>query len=104
MPAARRGRPFWSRLIAQYEKRPVAHEEFAAEHDVRVATFRAWLYRLRREGTSTTPDAPIAARFVEVTAHGAAVACRVRAGESVFEFGELPPPAYIAELARSLAS
>lgn len=41
----------WKRLIAEYEAGDLTQKEFAAKHDVSVATLQFHLYKLRR-GTS----------------------------------------------------
>ena len=71
-----------------------------------VATFRAWLYRLRREGTSreVAVPAPAAARFVEVTTRPTSRSCVVRVGDAVIEFADLPSTSYLADLVRAVAS
>ncbi len=45
----RRGRAFWSRLVAEFERSGLKHEAFAATQGVPVGTLRKWIYRLRRE-------------------------------------------------------
>ena len=69
-----------------------------------VATFRSWLYRLRREGTSREVAGPTAASFVELKARRTGGRCVVRVGDAEIEFAELPPAAYLAEFARAVAS
>jgi hypothetical protein len=44
----RRGREFWTRVVADYEANSgETHAEFAARHKVEKATFERWLYLLR---------------------------------------------------------
>ena len=110
MPTPRRGRAFWSPLIAAYESSPVPQEEFAEAHGVHIATFRSWLHRLRREGTSRTATAPVAkpapaaARFVELKPRPTGRPCVVRVGDAEIEFTEMPSAAYLADLLRVVAS
>lgn len=112
MSSPGRGRAFWSPLVAEYEASPCAHEEFAARRGVHVATFRSWLYRLRRErmpraapaDSSVTGPRPVAARFVELSASPTRRPCVVRVGDAEIEFAELPPAGYLADLVRAPAS
>jgi len=91
----------WQRLVAQFESSDLTQQEFADDNGINVATFRGWLYRLRRERT-----AHLAASldFVEVEAarvtrtHAARVACCIVAGAMEIQFAELPPAQWVAEV------
>jgi transposase-like protein len=64
----RHGRRFWKRVVAEAEASQWTHGEIARRHDVRVATLRSWIYRLRRE----RPESPARLLPVRVTALAAA--------------------------------
>lgn len=82
---ARRGREFWRELIQEYEEGGgrESHREFAERRRVTVATFRLWLYRLRREWKGSPALVPV--RVVTSTAPTA----RWQADEATIE-AELP--------------
>jgi hypothetical protein len=52
------GREFWTRVIAEYESRAPeqTHWDFAEEWELKLTTFRSWLYRLRREQETVASD------------------------------------------------
>lgn len=107
MARRRRSREYWEHLVDEFEREDESAPAFARSHRVHVATFRSWLYRIRRERSE--PAGPAAA-FVEVVplgehsgpprSHGVRLdlpgGCAVR-------LDELPPPAYLAELCRELS-
>lgn len=45
---ARKSRGEWSTIIKAYERIGGAHEEFCAARGLNLASFRGWLYRIRR--------------------------------------------------------
>ena len=51
---ARKSRSDWVTLVRAFERSEETHEAFCRERGVKVGSFRAWLYKLRREGG--TPD------------------------------------------------
>ncbi|APR88653.1 hypothetical protein A7982_14002 [Minicystis rosea] len=69
--AARRGRPFWEKLVEDYQASGKAHVAFALERGVSVSTFRQWLYKLRTELPAQAPSRP-ALRRLPVTVAGSA--------------------------------
>jgi hypothetical protein len=60
MAKRRQGRGFWAKLVSEFESSDERHAAFASRRGVRLTTFRAWLYRLRRQ------EAPLAKRAVRV--------------------------------------
>ena len=107
--APRRGRAFWTKLVAQFEASSYAQVEFAENHGVSLRTFRSWIYRLRAEARESEESSVSAsATFVEVIAvaeaSAGAGACRVRIGKVEVEFERVPSALYVAELMRRAAS
>ena len=106
MQRRRRSREYWEQLVDEFEHGEENTPAFARSRHVHLATFRSWLYRIRRERAE--PAGPDAA-FVEVVplrepsgslrSHG--VRLDLPAGCAV-HLDELPPPAYLAELCREL--
>ena len=45
-------RAFWERSFQKYRSSGLTQEEFCRREKLNVGTFRTWLYRLRKEGTS----------------------------------------------------
>ena len=76
MANRRRGRKFWTKLIADFETAGGCerHQEFADRHGVECDTFRRWLYLLRAErrgrrwplAKTAAPAPAIALPLVEV--------------------------------------
>ena len=52
---ARLGRGYWQSAVNKFDKSELSQEAFCEAHGLRLGTFRSWLYRLRREGGSSTP-------------------------------------------------
>ncbi len=50
-----RGRGFWKKLSAAYERGDGTIEELAARHGVVASTFRFWRWKLRRETPAAKP-------------------------------------------------
>ena len=105
MQRRRRDRGYWEQLVDEFEQGDESAPAFAKQHQVHVATFRSWLYRIRRE-REQEPYEPETA-FVEVVplepsgrSHG--VRLDLPGGFEV-HLAELPPPAYLAELSRELS-
>jgi len=48
---ARKNRQGWQGIIRAFERSGETHEAFCAARDLNVGTFRAWLYRLRRDAS-----------------------------------------------------
>lgn len=107
MQRRRRSREFWEQLVDEFEQGEESTPTFARSRQVHVATFRSWLYRIRRERAE--PAGPDAA-FVEVVplgehsgpprSHGVRLDLP---GGCAVHLDELPPPAYLAELCRELS-
>jgi len=102
MQIARRGRPYWLPIIADFESADYSHEEFCDEYGLNLGTFRAWLYRLRAEGVTAAPS------FVEVIAADPRPrgrdACVLRLGQAELGFSELPEAQYLAALVGAVDS
>jgi len=101
---ARQPRTFWIDTVERFEQSDMTQAQFAAYHDLKLSTFRNWLYRLRDEAAEAqTLSQP---RFVEVTCADAAsnpMPLRIRMGvHVVLELAALPSPAYLAALASAL--
>ncbi len=86
-------------LLDDYARSGMTQQAFADSRELKVGTFRSWLYgERRRDG-----DSPAELRFVEVDMIGGVgrPGFRVHIGELIsVDFPELPPPAYLVELAR----
>ena len=90
----RRGREFWQRTLASFERGTLSPREFCEASGLKLATFRAWRYRFQSEGS-----------FVEVTSSAPANrSCVVRAKGGEIEFAVLPDAVYLAELLTTLGS
>ena len=103
MAKRRRGREFWHRLISEFESNDgrESHAEFAARHDVRLLTFRTWLYRLRRE----RPRRKQPVRVLPVTVIGGGRVGReisVDCNGVALRFGVDTDPSYVAALVTAL--
>lgn len=99
MPVVGEGRGYWSRVVAEYEALGGAHAGFCEARGLNLATFRTWLYRLRREGLGAEPG------FLEVVGAEARVGgevCVVRLGEVEVGFRTLPEAEYLAALVLGL--
>lgn len=107
MPQRRRNRAEWEQLVDEFETSYESAPSFARSHQLRVSTFRSWLYRIRRE-REQPPDHDVA--FVEVVPHdvaqGVARSNVVRLelpGGCTLVLDSLPPPAYLAEISHELS-
>ncbi len=107
MGKRRRNREYWERLVEEFEGCDDSAPTFARSHEVHVANFRSWLYRIRREREESA--APAMA-FVEVVPlrersgsfHNNGVRLELPGGCAV-HLDDLPPPTYLAELCRELS-
>ena len=87
---------YWMQMVAEFEGSGLTQQVFAEQRQVKLSTFRRWLYLSRR---SETPKV----QFVEVTSKSltfsspSLLKIHLDAG-FVLEFETLPPPAYLAEL------
>ena len=108
----RRSRSEWATIVAEFERSGDAHADFCARRGLELATFRAWLYRLRRARRGSTvarsatkavkllpvrvrerPAGPDGGEAIELMVRG--VALRVQVGTEV---------AYVADLVAALAA
>ena len=98
-----RGRVYWSKLVSEYEETGATNDQaFAESRGINRATFRAWMYRLRREREEGVEEVP---RFLEVVGNaGGKVepAVVLRCGSMKLEFGQLPDAEYLGELLQSV--
>jgi transposase-like protein len=90
-----------AKLVAAYRASGLTQAEFAERRGINVATLQSWLYRRDRRAArpSVEPVTFLEVRGAErpTTGHVALVLGDVRV-----ELEALPPPAYLAELYRSL--
>jgi transposase-like protein len=98
-------RPHWTQIIARFERSGMTQAAFAEKHDLKLSTFRSWLYRLRNESQGSASQ--LAPRFIEVTpsssSEAVATPLRIRIGAQVqIEFAQLPSPAYLAAMLSAL--
>jgi len=102
MHAKRLTRDQWRRIVTDFAEAGLTQEAFAQAHGVSLASFRGWLYRLRRESKSGSP------RFVEVVSENGAVISTpnmaVIVGCMRVEFHVLPSAEYLGVLARTLGA
>jgi hypothetical protein len=63
---ARRSRSEWSAIIKAFKRAGGSHEEFCKERGLNLGSFRGWLYRLQKAGSSASEVA-----LVPVTVAGA---------------------------------
>ena len=99
MSTPRLSKQQWRDLVAEFEQGGRSQQAFARRRQVKLGTFRRWLYKIRKEQTSP--------RFVEVvadprtdTSSRASVAIVV--GRTRVEFTEHPPVDYLVELVRGV--
>jgi len=102
--AKRHGRGFWTKLISEFESNGgrESHAAFASRHDVRLLTFRTWLYRLRAS-RPRQKQRPV--RVLPVTVIGGAHAGReisVDCNGVALRFGVDTDPGYVAALVAAL--
>lgn len=89
-------RAHWRKLIDEFEGSGMSHVEFAGRKKLVIATFRAWLYKLRRETQQ--------ARFVEVRRNNGSVGgprpsvLTIVSPHVRLEFKELPSMEYLIAL------
>jgi transposase-like protein len=103
MGTKHRGREQWFALVSEYEGSGLSQRAFARERGVNYHTFSNWLRRYRADGEEVVT--PVAG-FVEVVAVAREMGsveparrCQVVLGAVTVEFAELPPPAWLVEVA-----
>ena len=103
MRAQRRTAAEWAEIITEYEQTGGCQKAFAETRGLKLASFRQWLYKLRRAN---------AGRFVEVQAstlpedsaiHASPVWLVVADGERRIEFRYEPNAHYLAQLLAAIA-
>jgi transposase-like protein len=95
----RKGRTFWTPLVAEFEQtNGVTQAAFAKQHGVHPGTMRKWIYKLRDEQRQAAQSLPM--RFVEVEPPSVADAAQVRleVGGVRLHLDQLPEPNWLAEL------
>jgi len=107
MQRQRRSREYWEQLVSEFEAGNESAPAFARRHQVHVATFRSWLYRIRREREREQEPYEPETAFVEVvplepSSRSNGVRLDLPGGFEL-HLAELPPPAYLAELSRELS-
>ena len=89
------------RILAAYRESGLTQSEFAKTHKLNVGTLRGWIYRPPKRSLEEAEGN--SARFIEVKAErnvGRPLILRVGPGIEL-ELEELPPPEYLAALARA---
>lgn len=99
----RRGRAYWSGLVAEFESAPCLHADFCRRHELNIGTFRSWLYKLRDE----PEDLNSSPGFIELVLNrhqmSKTSACSLVVGKVELRFEGLPSPEYLAELLRNVS-
>lgn len=97
-----RGRAYWAPVIAEFEQTNERQPGFCQRRELKLCSFRQWLYKIRREAGrqegERTSFVPLVAAKSPVTS--SAGACRVMFNGVEVSFAERPPGAYLAELLR----
>ena len=93
----RRGREYWTGIVADLEASGLTHEQFASQRRVNIGSLRSWLYRLRREGVGVR----LLPVRVEATARGADIV-EIGIAGAVLHVGVGTDVAYVAELVTQL--
>jgi len=101
-----KGRKYWAAVIKRFEKSGLSQREFCSRNDLpKLCTFRAWLYRFRKEALVTSRETPKA--FLEVAetqqSETESLRCQLSHGRLVVEFERLPPADYLAVMLTALA-
>ena len=109
---ARKSRDQWRAIIRAFKQSGETHVAFCTKRGLNVGSFRGWLYRLGREGTSDVRLVPVNVfdRGVPVDTEIVAPA-RVHAPRSIvvvvgdveLRVSQDSDPAYVAALVRELA-
>jgi hypothetical protein len=106
-PMRRLGREQWRELISEYEASNLEQKEFAAKHEVTVATLQYYLYKFRRETPIRNYESRPAFLPVEIVAspatqsRGGLIEAGVRSGVIV-RFPVGTDTRYLAELLAAL--
>jgi hypothetical protein len=105
------GRTFWEKTVRELNSSGLSRRRFAEQRRLKRRTLDWWCWRLKAVG-----DRPVArrsrrrklqgARFIEVAAPvipTPMTSMRIRVGAMTVEFDNLPPAAYVRDLAREVA-
>ena len=95
----------WLDLVDEFEQNNETQPGFAKNKGLNIATFRYWLYKVRRRRNKQAIETTDV-EFVEVRQgpSSSSEAFRIRAGTMTLEFDSLPPASWIAELIRESSS
>ena len=74
---ARKSRKEWSRIIRAFGRSGQSHEEFCAEHQLVLGTFRTWLYRLRAAAPTEVALVPVEVTSPVITSEASAIVIEV---------------------------
>lgn len=101
----RRSRAFWIELIRRYEATPnVTQRQFADDNDVTLATFRSWLYSLRKPNKGKQKSLSTEEiTFIEIPQPPPSPAPSIQVSlffpnDLILEFSTLPEADYLARL------
>lgn len=106
---AKRGREYWTKVLADLEQSGLKHREFATQREVSIHSLRTWLYKLRR--TEKKPVAPkaravrllrVRVRCARGAAQPSALGLELAINGIGVRFAEGTSVHYVAELARAL--
>ena len=99
MGTQRRSRQQWRDLVAEFEASGLTQQAFARRRQVKLGTFRSWLYTLRKEQSSPRFVEVVPSPRVDALSRASVV---LVAGRARVEFAEHPPVDYLAELVRGV--
>jgi hypothetical protein len=99
--ARRPGREEWKQLVAEYEDGELSQKEFAAKHDVALATLQFHLYKIRKSRNSESAGSFVPVEVVACSAPkarpGEVIEAATRSG-IVMRFVVGTDTRYLAEL------
>lgn len=92
----------WLAIIEEFENRDITQAEYIEEKDIKIATFRYWLYKQRKRNNGGD-EKSTGVEFVEVlegqSCRGEAL--RLHIDTVTLEFERLPPARWLSELISS---
>ena len=89
----------WAQLIAEFEQGDVSVAEFCQARELKLGTFRMWMYRARKQSRAKSgkPSFSEVASVARRDPRGSG-ACTIRTGNVEVEFDTLPAPEYLAAI------
>jgi hypothetical protein len=104
---ARRNRGEWRAIVGAFERSGQTHEEFCVARGLNIGSFRAWLYRIRRDASTDVRLVPVAVSMSEssetaVAAGGGQAVILVVVGRIELRVPVGSDAAYVAVLVREL--